>query len=92
MSRTGLEVKVSKQKLIISVDLESLINIVDVGRRYGSGDIEILDKDLFITELLETLKTEEEDGSTAIHLMLDSVVTTMIDNGCESVEYAGWDE
>ena len=47
----------------------------------------------FSDEIVRELEREDqEDGSTALHLMLDGVIADAIDNGCEGVKCHGEDD
>jgi len=82
-----LNVEISDDALKIKIGTEVLFAACGQGRSYGLGDVTITDKELFLSELVRELKTESEDGSTPIHLMLDQAVTDALENGAEGVCY-----
>lgn len=82
-----LNVEIAGDTLQIKIGTEALCVACGQGRGYGLGDVTITDKELFLSELVRELKSESEDGSTPIHLMLDQAVTDAIENGAEGVSY-----
>ncbi len=46
----------------------------------------------FSDAVISELRSETEDGTTPIHMMLDAVVEAAIDNGCDGVALKDWDE
>lgn len=83
MSKIPWSAKVVKNNIVISMDIESLI----IGSP-GFDGFTITNKKIFIKELINTLLTEEEDGTTPIHRMFDNVIIETIDNGSEGIEEA----
>ena len=81
MKDTNLTVEIKEDVLLISIGTEILSHSCEVGRRYGLGDIKITDKKQFLASLVRQLEFEDEDGSTLMHEMFDSAVTTMLENG-----------
>lgn len=53
------------------------------------GEWKITDPAVFAEDLAETLRREAENGTTAVHLMLDKAIVEAIENGAEGVEFAG---
>jgi len=81
MKDTNLTVEIKEDVFLISIGTEILCHSCEVGRRYGLSDIKITDKKQFIASLVRQLKFEDEEGSTLVHEMFDSAVTTMLENG-----------
>ena len=83
-----LKVEVVDKKLVMSIGLEALKFSLEAGRldMLTGGEFEVTDMDIFIKSFRGYLVTEEEDGSTPIHLMLDQVAAAMLedtDEGCK---------
>ena len=76
-----LAVEVKKGVLTISIGVHQLCHACAIGRRYGTGDIEITDNKLFVESIVQQLKSKDHDGSTAVHKMFDDAVTKMLENG-----------
>ena len=86
-----LKTKVVKDELVISISLDGLKCSLESGRldMLVGGEFKIIDTNKFISEYLLYMMTEQEDGSTPIHLMFDSVAAEMLENtdeGCEVIE------
>ena len=86
MKDKNLTVEVIDDVLSISIGTEILCHACEVGRRYGIGDIEITDIKLFMENFVRQLESEDEDGSTLMHVMFDSAVTEMLENGEDGVD------
>lgn len=50
---------------------------------------EITDTDKFMSEIVKELLSEEEDGTTPIHIALDTAAMNAIDNGAEGIKLPG---
>ena len=86
-----LKAKVINKDLVISISLEGLQCSLESGRldMLTGGEFKITDIDKFMPEYLMHLTTEQEDGSTPVHLMFDNVAADMLENtdeGCEVIE------
>jgi hypothetical protein len=81
MKDQQLKVAVENDVLSISIGIDTLCHACEVGRRYGTGDIKITDKTIFVEGLARQFENEDADGSTLVHVMLDSAVTAMLENG-----------
>lgn len=92
-----LKVVVKDGLLSISIGVETLGHAIEFApslERYDeeSGDFQrpvITDADVFAKEIKNWLEHEEEDGSTAIHKMLDSVAQTAIEQGATGIKVTG---
>jgi hypothetical protein len=76
-----LTAEVKNKVLNISIGIDQLCHACSIGRRYGLGDIEITDKKLFVEGIVQQLKSQDHDGSTVVHAMLDNAVNEMLENG-----------
>ena len=81
MKHKNLTVEIKEGVFSVSIGTEMLCNACEVGRRYGLGDIEITDKPLFIENFVIQIESEDADGGTLIHEMIDRAVTKMLENG-----------
>lgn len=50
------------------------------------GRYKVTDPALFCREVIHELHREEEDGTTAVHVMLDTAILNAISDGAEGVE------
>lgn len=82
-----LKTEIKDGLLVISIGVDTMCYAVSAGRSYGMGEISIIDNDVFAGELLQELNDESEDGSTAVHRMLDDAASQAIENGAEGAEY-----
>ncbi len=89
MRNEGLKVAVVDGRLIISVGVDTLCHAVTVGRRYGTGNIDVTNVDAFAGEILRELEREEEDGTTPITSLLDGAAEKAIENGAEGADFIG---
>lgn len=48
--------------------------------------LKVLDPERFAADILSEFKREEEDGSTSVHRMLESAITSAIEWGSEAIE------
>ncbi|MEQ3693187.1 MAG: hypothetical protein ABNH16_07130 [Thalassolituus sp.] len=86
MKNQQLKVFEENGVLSISIGVNTLRHACEIGRRYGTGEIEITDEKLFLENLINEIEKEDEDGSTLAHVMFDSAVTSMLENGEEGVD------
>jgi hypothetical protein len=82
-----LNAEIKDGKLTVSIGVEALEIAASVGRSFGMGEVEITDTDAFLAELPRYIRSEEEDGSTRFHRMIDECVSEMIENGETGVRY-----
>lgn len=87
MRDAKLKTEIQNGQLIISIGIDTLCEAISVGRNYGMNEIVITDNDIFAAEILQELNDESEDGSTAVHGLLDDAATRAIDNGAEGADY-----
>ena len=86
-----LKTKVIKDKLVITISLEGLRCSLEAGRldMLVGGEFKITNMKKFMPEYLLYMMTEQEDGSTPVHLMFDEVAADMLENtddGCEVID------
>lgn len=87
MREAPLKTEIKDGLLVISIGVDTLCHAVSAGRSYGMGEISITDNDVFAGEILQELNDESEDGSTAVHKLLDDAASQAIENGAEGAEY-----
>lgn len=78
-----LKVEIVDGVLNISIGMEALKTSLESGRLDMScgGEFVINDLEAFGVDFVHELNSEEEDGSTPVHLMLDQVALTNLENG-----------
>jgi hypothetical protein len=86
-----LTVEVIDNKLIIAVDINTLIHSLETYENFElstydneTGELlsyKVTDKNEFIKDFLRVLKDEEEDGTTLLHMLFDIAMTKMIEEG-----------
>lgn len=81
MRKQPLKVEINNGRLEISIGVDLLCFAIEHGP-IGDG-LNITDADVFIGEVLNGLLLEEEDGSTPVHRMLDSVADKAVDDGAD---------
>jgi hypothetical protein len=72
--------------IVIRIGIDCLPAIVSGGPH--SDNIEVVDANLFATELVLTLQEEAEDGTTLVHRMFDSAILRAYENGADGVKEA----
>lgn len=97
MSRKSLTKCVIKNGVLtISVGVELIahaarimpaLSVVDT-ETLESVEPKITDVDKFAAEVLRQLEAESEDGTTAVHRMLDACIVEAIEYGAEGIELA----
>lgn len=81
----GLKVDFDGEHLSIVVGKNILIHAMYMEKRYG-GEFNIVNEDLFLSDIVKELSYEEEDGTTVVHEMLDKAINSAIENGSYGVE------
>lgn len=85
MRNAPLQTEIKDGQLVISIGVDTLCHAVSIGRSYGMGEITVSNNDVFANELLNELNDESEDGSTAVHRMLDDAASQAIENGADDL-------
>ena len=90
MSKFILKCKVVKDGLSISISRQAVVFIAENHEEFvddeGEQTVKVTDATEFIKAVSSEINEEEEDGTTLIHIMLDSAIKRAIENGCEGVE------
>lgn len=81
-----LQVSVDNGVLSISIGVDVLAHAVTMGAG-GMGELTVTDADVFAGELVHALKSEEEDGTTPVHRMLDKVSKHAAEQGAEGIDF-----
>ena len=79
-----LAVVINDDVLSISVGVELLLHATVEGganRFDPNPNYRIIDREGFAKDILNQLMSEEEDGTTCVHLMLDKAVVDMVNSG-----------
>lgn len=85
MRNQPLQVEIKDGRLEITIGVDLMCFAIEHGPM-GEG-LTITDKDVFAKEVLNALLTEEEDGSTPVHRMLDSAANEACEQGAEGCEF-----
>ena len=91
MQKQLLKVEIKDGVLNISIGMEALKTSIESGRLDMScaGEFVIDDLEAFGGGFVDELKSEEEDGSTPLHLLFDQVALAFLENGgagCDIVD------
>lgn len=77
--------------LLISIGIETLGHAVELKPGYsksdGSSAVTITNIDQFAAAVALELESEEEDGTTLVHIALDEAADQAIENGAEGIDY-----
>ena len=68
------------------------IDILCLATKSEIYDFKIVDNNGFSNDIINELLSEEEDGTTLVHRMLDEAANNAIENGSEYIEEIGEDE
>lgn len=79
-SQLNIEIKNGELQISIGIDLLCFAVQTEI------QDFKITDNDGFVQDILNELSNEEEDGTTAVHKMLDQAANSAIENGSENAE------
>lgn len=96
MMTRPLEVSFSEDEIVIRIGMEQLATAAKYNPRLEAYDTisaeffqpEVTDQAVFAREIVNRLESEEEDGTTLVHLMLDKAVEQAIEYGAEGIETA----
>ncbi|MBS9758481.1 hypothetical protein JR044_31290 [Pseudomonas aeruginosa] len=83
---------VEGDELVIRITLDCLCHAVTMADNWptdyaGNSAATIVDRPLFIKELIGQLQRENEQGATPLHFLFDEAALAVIDAGSEAVEY-----
>lgn len=89
-----LSVEISHGRLVISIGVETMAHVVEVGSGFEEYDPrtkqflhpKITDPWGFAHDVLRELESEQEDGTTPVHLLLDRAADEAINNGSQYVD------
>ena len=84
MRNQQLKVEIKAGRLEITIGVDLLCFAVEHGT--GMDWLKITDKDVFANEIRSALLSEEEDGSTPVHRMLDAAASEAAEQGAEGCE------
>lgn len=84
----GLSVDIVHGRLVIAIGVDALMTAVD-GGPHAPEDLgyRIDSRDGFAADILSALRDEEEDGTTLVHVMLDTATEKALDGGSTNVTY-----
>jgi hypothetical protein len=85
-------VTVEGDELVIRITLDTLCHAVTMGDQWpvqfnGESGATIVDRPLFVKELMGELQRENEQGATPLHFLFDEAALAVIEAGTESVEF-----
>lgn len=86
----GLTLEIVDGRLVISIGVNALMVAVKGGDAWdtdGEGGPEITSVDGFAGDILTELRDEEEDGTTLIHIAIDTAIERALDAGSLNVSY-----
>lgn len=83
-----LGVKIVDDQLQITIGIETLAFAAERYDYFWEGaddDVKVTDPDEFAKDVVRELESEEEDGTTLVHLMFDKAFRAVVENGGESI-------
>lgn len=89
-SEQPLKVAIEAGRLVISIGMTTLGEaLVGPGSplKIDCPHAKITDHAKFAREVMRALLEEEEDGTTAVHRMLDGAAVVLLENGAEGVDF-----
>lgn len=82
------EAEIIDGKIVITLAISHLQTAINGGTLLGTidGSWKLTDPDAFAKELLVSLHSEDEEGTTVIHRMFDAAINEAIEQGAEGIE------
>lgn len=85
-------VAVEGDELVIRITLDTLCHAVTMADNWpthgdGTSMATIIDRPLFVKELINELQRDNEQGATPLHFLFDDAALALIEAGTESVEF-----
>ena len=77
----GLTVALEGDRLVISIGIDALMTASRGADDWPEDELEITDPDAFAASIVRGLEQEEEDGTTPVHLAIDTAVMWAVENG-----------
>lgn len=94
----GIEVKLSRNRLVISIGVYALADAAAMHEAFWDGvsgpdvpTIPVTNPRVFAEAVMEALLDEDEEGSTAVHNLLDKAMYDAVEQGCEGVDHDAMD-
>ena len=88
MRNNPLKVEIVDNELRISLGVGTLAHAVEHGHPLRTiEDAEIIDDDQLARDIVRELEWSEEDGTTAVHRMLDAAAYAAFENGSEGFAF-----
>lgn len=84
MKKTPLTCEIARGELIIRIGVETLAFAVNNG--VAIAGCKVTDAAGFAQDVLAELQSEQEDGTTTVHLLLDAAAARAVDFGSQFVE------
>lgn len=82
-----LTVELVDDRLVISIGVDTLMIAAQGADAWDDDRLRITDPAAFADEIVRGLEDEEEDGTTRVHLAIDSAIEWALEQGCEGVAY-----
>jgi hypothetical protein len=84
-------VKREGDELVIRINVDTLCHSVTMGDNWpiqgdGTSGATIVNRELFVKDLIGELLNENEQGATPLHFLFDAAAEALIENGSEAVE------
>lgn len=85
-------VAVEGAEVVIRIDVDTLCHAVTMADNWPTDDkgescATIVDRPLFVKELMNELQRENEQGATPLHFLFDEAALAAIETGSEAVEF-----
>lgn len=93
LSRTSeqpLKVSIEAGRLVISIGVTTLGDALTGPAsplRDDAPHVRVTDYTAFAREVVNSLTSESEDGTTKVHMMLDEVASDFLENGADGVDF-----
>lgn len=82
----GLSVELVDGRLVIAIGIDALITAVQGGDDWDEDRWKVSDPDAFAAGIVRGLKNEQEDGTTLVHLAIDSAAMWALEQGEPGVD------
>lgn len=93
-TKGNAEAEIVDGQIVITLSISHLQTAIDGGAMLGTieGSWTLTDPAAFAKDLLRSLHSEDEEGTTVIHRMFDEAINDAIEQGAEGIEEVETDE
>lgn len=93
-TKGNAEAEIVDGNIVITLAISHLQTAIDGGTMLGTieGSWKLTDPAAFAKDLIRSLNSEDEEGTTMVHRMYDEAINDAIEQGAEGIEEVETDE